>query len=99
MTSVTEKGGNNMKRLLLGTMLLALLIVVPIPTLAGVSININFPLPPPIVFAAPPSVIVLPDTDDVYVDPDIDVDLFFWNGWWWRPWEGRWYRSRYYDYG
>jgi hypothetical protein len=87
-----------MKKLLSGTMLLAMVIAVPIPTMAGVNISVNFPLPPPIVFAAPPSVIVLPETDDVYVDPDIDVDLFFWNGWWWRPWEGRWYRSRYYDY-
>ncbi len=25
--------------------------------------------------------------------------MFFWNGWWWRPWEGRWYRSRYYNRG
>jgi len=33
----------------------------------------------------------------VYVIPDIDVDIFFYSGWWWRPWEGRWYRSRYYD--
>ena len=41
----------------------------------------------------------MPDTDDVYVVPDIDVDMFFWNGWWWRLWEGRWYRSHYYDRG
>ena len=91
-----------MKRLLLGTMLLALAIVVPIPTMAAVDIHISFPLPPPpppIIFPAPPAVIVIPDTDDVYVAPDIDVDLFFWNGWWWRPWEGRWYRSRYHDRG
>jgi len=87
-----------MKKLLFGTMLLALVIVVPIPTMAGVNISINFPLPPPIVFAAPPELIVIPETY-VYVAPDIDVDFFFWNGWWWRPWEGRWYRSYYYDRG
>ena len=88
-----------MKKLLLGTILLALAIVVPIPTMAGVDISIGISLPPPIVFEAPPDVIVMPDTDDVYVVPDIDVDMFFWNGWWWRPWEGRWYRSHYYDRG
>ena len=87
-----------MKKLLFGTMLLALVIVVPIPTMAAVDINISFPLPPPIVFAAPPELIVIPETY-VYVAPDIDVDLFFWNGWWWRLWEGRWYRSRYYNQG
>ena len=87
-----------MKKLLFGTMLLALVIVVPIPTMAQVDIHISFPLPPPIVFAAPPEVIVIPETY-VYVVPDIDVDLFFWNGWWWRLWEGRWYRSHYYNRG
>ena len=55
-------------------------------------------LPPPIPFAAPPELIVLPDTY-VYVVPDVDVDIFFYNGWWWRPWKGRWYRSRYYNRG
>jgi hypothetical protein len=88
-----------MKKLLLGTILLALSIVVPIPTMAGVDISIGISLPPPIVFEAPPDVIVLPDTNNVYVVPDRDVDMFFWNGWWWRPWEGRWYRSHYYNRG
>ena len=54
---------------------------------------------PPIRFYGPPDVVVMPDTDDVYFVPDIDVDIFFWNGWWWRPWEGRWYCSQYYDRG
>jgi hypothetical protein len=92
-------GGNKMKKLFFGTILLALAIVVPIPTMAGVNIDIGISLPPPIVFAAPPDVIVMPDTSDVYVVPDIDVALFFWNGWWWRLWEGRWYRSHYYNRG
>ena len=87
-----------MKKLLFGIMLLALVNVVPNPTMAAVNISIGISLPPPIVFEAPPQVVVLPETDDVYVDPDIDVDLFFWNGWWWRLWEGRWYRSLYYDH-
>ena len=88
-----------MNKLLLGTILLALAIVFPITTMAGVNIGIGISLPPPIVFEAPPDVIVMPDTNDVYVVPDIDVDMFFWNGWWWRPWEGRWYRSHYYNRG
>jgi hypothetical protein len=86
-----------MKKLLLGTIFLVWAVVVPVPAMAGVNINIGIALPPPIVFGGPPAVIVLPDTDDVYVVPDIDIDLFFWNGWWWRLWEGRWYRSRYYN--
>ena len=88
-----------MKKLLLATILLAMVLVVPTPAMAGTNINIGISLPPPIVFDEPPDVIVMPDTYDVYVVPDIDVEMFFWNGWWWRPWEGGWYRSHYYDRG
>ena len=88
-----------MKKLLFGTLFLALAIIGPIPAMAAVDINVNISLPPPIAFAAPPDVIVLPDTNDVYVAPDVDTDLFFWNGFWWRLWDGRWYRSHYYDRG
>jgi len=86
-----------MKRLVFGTILSALAMFVSVPTMAGVDVHIGISLPPPIVFQAPPYVIVLPDTNYVYVAPDMEVDIFFWNGMWWRPWEGRWYRSYYYD--
>ena len=71
-------GDNKMKKLFFGTLLLALVIVVPIPTMARVDVNVSIALPP-IVFAAPPELIVLPDTY-VYVVPDYDVDIFFY-GW------------------
>src|SRR4030066_388696 len=87
-----------MKKLLFGTMFLALVIVVPIPTMAGIDIHVSIPLPPPIVFAAPPGVIVIPETY-VYVVPEVQEEIFFYNGWWWRPWGGRWYRSRHYSSG
>ena len=87
-----------MKKLLLGTMFLAAVSVMPVPAMARVDIGINISLPPPIVFASSPEVVVLPETY-VYVVPDLDVDIFFYNGWWWRPWEGHWYRSRHYDSG
>ncbi len=88
-----------MKRLLVLVIFLTSVSALAVPSVADVDVHITFPLPPPMVFKAPPDVIVLPDTDDVYVVPDIDVDFYFWDGWWWRPWEGRWYRSRYYDRG
>ena len=89
-----------MKKLFFGTLLLAVVIVVPIATMAGVNVNIGISigLPPPIVFAAPPQLIVLPETY-VYACPDVDADMYFYNGWWWRLWEGRWYRSHYYNRG
>jgi hypothetical protein len=94
-----RKGGYKVKKVLFATMLLVLVFVVPIPTMAQVGVNVSIGLPPPIAFAAPPDVIVMPDAPSVYVVPQIDADLFFWNGWWWRPWEGRWYRSRNYNRG
>jgi len=93
-----KKGGNEMKKLIFGTMLLALVIVAPISTMAGVDISIGISLPPLIAFAGPPEVIVIPGTY-VYVVPDIEADIFFYGGWWWYLWDGRWYRSHYYDRG
>ena len=87
-----------MKKLLLGTILLALVFVFPIPAMTAVNVGVSISLPPPIVFAAPPEVIVIPGTY-VYAVPDLDVDMFFYRGWWWRLWQGRWYRSRNYNAG
>src|SRR5512137_2847702 len=74
-----SKGGTVVKKIMIGTALLALVSIIPIPAMARVDVSINIGLPPPIVFAAPPELVVLPDTY-IYVDPYIDVDLFFWNG-------------------
>jgi hypothetical protein len=87
-----------MKKLILGTILLALVLLFPVSAIAKVDVGINISLPPLIVFSAPPEMVVIPETD-VYTAPDVDVDIFFYNGWWWRPWEGRWYRSHHYDSG
>ncbi|MBA4374295.1 MAG: hypothetical protein C0402_15700 [Thermodesulfovibrio sp.] len=61
---------------------------------ARVSVNIGVNLPD-YRFAAPPEVVVIPGTY-VYMVPDIDVDVLFFQGYWWRPYEGHWYRSRNY---
>ena len=74
------------------------LFIVPCLAQAQVDIRINIPLPPPIVFSAPPELVVLPETE-VFVAPDYDQDLYFYQGFWWRFWLGRWYRSLYYDSG
>lgn len=87
-----------MKKALLGTMLLAFLFLIPAPSMAGVDVGVSISLPPLVVFSAPPAMVVIPETY-VYVVPDADVEIFFYDGWWWRPWEGRWYRSRHYDSG
>src|SRR5450759_958793 len=87
-----------MKKLLIRTILLSFVLLFPVPSMAGVDVGVNISLPPLIVFAAPPETVVIPETY-VYVVPDSQEDIYFYNGWWWRPWEGRWYRSRHYDSG
>ena len=98
-TRERNKGGRTLKKLLFGTMLFALLVALSVPTMAQIVVNVDIPVPPAIVFNAPPDMIALPDTPDVYAVPGSDAEVFFYNGWWWRLWEGYWYRSRYYDGG
>ncbi len=52
--------------------------------------------PPAFIVSAPPPVFVIPGMY-VYVVPDVDVDILFNGGYGWRPYEGRWDRSRPYD--
>ncbi len=87
-----------MKKFVVGTILWTLAMVVPMSAMAKVDVHVSIPLPPPIVFSAPPSAVVIPETY-VYTFPDVREEIFFFNGWWWRSWDGRWYRSRHYDSG
>ncbi len=63
---------------------------------AQVSVDIHIGPPPPYRIAAPPPVVVIPGTY-VYEVPDIDVDILFYGGYWYRPHEGRWFRARSYN--
>jgi hypothetical protein len=64
---------------------------------AEVNINIGIGVPPPpVVIAEPPSVILIPGTYAYFV-PNIDVDIIFYHGYWYRPYKGCWYRSRVYN--
>ena len=87
-----------MKKLISKILFLTFVFFAPFSVMAGVSAHVNIPLPPPIIFPAPPEPVVIPETD-IYAVPDFQEDIFFTAGWWWRPWNGRWYRSRYHDRG
>ena len=87
-----------MKKLLLTALLFVAITLLPLITMAAVDVRVRVPLPPPIPFVAPPPLVVLPGTD-IYAVPDVGEDIFFRGGWWWRRWDGRWYRSRYHDRG
>ena len=59
----------------------------------NVSVGINLPF---IRFAGPPQVTVIPGTY-VYMVPDIEADILFFEGYWWRPHQGQWYRAKNYS--
>ena len=61
----------------------------------GIGININIG-PPPITVAAPPAVVMVPQSQ-VYFVPGASFDVFFHNGYWWSPRGDVWYRSRAYN--
>ncbi len=63
--------------------------------LAEVHVNINIG-PPPIVVAEPPEVVLVPRSQ-VYFVPQPEIDVFFYNGYWWSPRGDRWYRARAYN--
>ncbi len=82
-----------------GVVLAALLFAAPVfPSTgaAAVSLDIHIGPPPVYRFAAPPRVVVIPGTY-VYTVPDVDVDILFFSGYWYRPYEGHWFRARSYN--
>jgi hypothetical protein len=86
----------------LGILLVGMMLVIglghPSRATAEVNINvgINVPPPPPLVIPAPPPVFVIPRTY-VYFAPQVEVDIFFYQGYWYRPYRGHWYRSAIYN--
>lgn len=79
--------------LCVGLMALGIL-AIPGTSSAGLNVNIGLYSPAPAyVLTGPPYVVVIPRTS-VYYAPGIDVDLFFYQGYWYRPSRGHWYRAR-----
>ncbi len=77
----------------------ALLMLAGLPgrSMAGLNINIGINAPlPAVVIPAPPLMVVIPGTY-VYYPPDVNVNVLFYHGYWYRPHEGRWYRARAYN--
>lgn len=81
-------------------MLIALLVGAMLAILLGYSTEVKagipIPPPPPFIFPAPPSVFLVPNTY-VYFVPDIEPDIFFYHGYWYRPHKSYWYRASFYN--
>ncbi len=78
-------------RLVLASAMFLVLLASSSTGIAGVSINIGVSLPP-LVISAPPVVAVIPGTD-AYFCPDVAADVFFYDGYWYRSYEGNWYSA------
>lgn len=64
---------------------------------AGVNVNIGINLAPPAyVIHEPPPVAVIPGSY-VYFVPGIQLDILFYHGYWYRPYEGHWYKGKSYN--
>lgn len=82
-----------MKKLLFGTIFLLVAGVLPVPAMADVQVGISIGIPPPITFAAPPELVVVPSGPNyVYMVPGT-VGLYFYGGYWYRHHGGRWFRA------
>jgi hypothetical protein len=73
------------------------LIAGPTAGLAGTNVNININAPlPPLMVPAPPPLVPIPGTY-AYFAPDVDVEIVFYRGAWYRTHEGHWYRAAEYN--
>lgn len=67
------------------------------PAVAEVDVHVNIGVPlPEVVIEAPPALVVIPGTY-IYVAPDIDADIVFYQDYWYRPYRGVWYISTGYN--
>lgn len=85
-----------MKRGMIHIVLIAVVLsagglIYPVKSEARVDVNITIPLPG-LGIAAPPAMVVIPGTY-AYFAPDVEADLFFYRGYWYRPYRGEWYYS------
>ncbi len=62
---------------------------------AQVNVNIGVGLPG-LMIPVPPAMVVIPGTY-VYYPPDVGVDIFFYRGYWYRPYRGHWFISTEYN--
>lgn len=64
---------------------------------ARVDVSISIGVPPPLVFEAPPELVVVPyGSRYVYMVPDV-LGVYFYGGFWYRIHDGYWFRARNYD--
>ncbi|MEJ2696971.1 MAG: hypothetical protein P8013_10020 [Candidatus Sulfobium sp.] len=80
-----------------GVVVMAAAVSYPYGEAAGTDVHVGINIVPPhVVFSAPPSVVVIPGTYAYFI-PGIKADIFFYDGYWYRPYRSYWYRAHRYD--
>jgi hypothetical protein len=90
-----KEGESDMKKLLVLLFFCTVVVFSAAPGAAEVNVSISIPLPG-FVFPAPPGLIVVPGTY-VYYPPEAGVEIFFYHGYWYRPYNGAWYIANGYN--
>lgn len=73
------------------------ILAMPGKSSAGLNVSIGLYSPAPaFVLTGAPYLVVVPSTQ-VYYAPAMGWSLFFYQGYWYHPSEGRWYRSRHHN--
>lgn len=85
-----------MRRVRLALFFILILSILSTVAVFSTGLCADFPLPPKLYIPHPPVMAPLPGTN-VYAIWDIDVDVAFYQGWWWRRDDGRWFRARDYN--
>lgn len=62
-----------------------------------VGIHVGVPLPPPVVFAAPPRLVIVPGAPRVYYAPDVAGNFFSYGDHYYRYDDGNWFVASAYD--
>ncbi len=83
-----EEGARMLKQIVFAGVIAASLST-PLVAAAQVSINVAI-VPPPVIFPAPPRVVVVPNTPVAYV-PTTTYNVFFFDGRYWSFHEGAWF--------
>jgi hypothetical protein len=94
--TLEQRRWNFMKQIVFVMVSLFFVVSMPLVGAAG-DVNITIGVPPPLEFAEPPDVVVVPSgTAYVYMVPDTP-GLYFYNDYWYRFHGDRWYRSSIYS--
>ncbi len=82
---------------LFGFATLLLMLGLGLPSLGSAGVNVSIAIPlPGVVIPAPPVMVVVPGTN-VYYPPAVQADIFFYHGYWYRPYRGQWFISAGYN--